>query len=1139
MADHEGTRRWRRLERANTESDALHLLRMSIIEIREAPGDGEARRRLRAIAAEHGLWEQLALLLSDEARAHVDRPAVAAVFFAELADVHDTLDQAPETIAALEALVELAPDVVAHHDRIAWLYRRAGAWTKAADAFEQVGLRAPDDRARGALLAAAQLNRDHGRLDRAAMLYRLIVARHASDLDAWEALDDVLVELGRWREVAEVRGERAAQADHGVEKAALLRSQARALEHAGDLPGAAQVVAAASDHAPGDVSGLVDHAEVLARAGQGPEAAAILRTRVADALERGASLDDVAALRLRLARVLEDSCGDRSGADAVLDELLAAAPEHLPALERITALAASDPDPRAHAAALLRYAAALPDGADRAAYVAVAGRRLREAGDLGGAARAFAQAAELATDDVQLQRELDEVRASTIVEQAAAAARAGDLGGAERRLREILASHRHHVEANLALADLLATTDRGDVAAAYLRDTLAMAPDDLAAAALARLVHRCAVMTAQQGDVDESHQLLHEAHRLDRGSLPIALALGEACFARRLWRQAALHLGALAEHPDAARHAAEIAAGLVHAAQAEVRALRPANAGKHYDAAVRLDPGCASAWHGLAQAAIERGDLVRAADCFEREATATVHGKDRLRLFTALGDLALDVLADPARAERCWSQVAELGHAPLLDKLLALQRARGATLERAETCERLVALQPDAHGRRELLVEAAQALLAGGAIVRASAIAEQLIGLHPRDPDTVGCASTIAIAAGDPKRAAMWLRRALSAWDASGDRGEPDPRRAELWRRLGDAERALGDEPAALQADQRADTALIALVETGQEPLDALAWARSLMRSDELERARAGFELAAAVGATLSVEDEHFLDTHPARIMASDEAYAAPLDDDDRRELVDDPADRPLRDVLELLVDIMALVCPSASAALLHAGLQDATRVPTASDAATAALYPQIARALGGPPTLLYTTAAAATDLTLLLAAPPVVVIGPRLASVRAGSRGGAHLASDAALRFQLGRIVELSRPPRLFAAALDAGGFALLVAGLRHGFGPPSGLAAAPDEVAEAERLRARLPVAVRQRMTERLATIAPDALDANGYIAACQRAADRAGLLVCGDVAVAIELAGGPAVAPHLVRLASTQRYLAARKKLRARGR
>jgi len=1055
MADDEGTRRWQRLQRAPTASDAIQHLRMSIIEIREDPSDQEARRRLRAIAAEQGLWDQLALLLADEARAQAHAPPVAAAFYEELADAYESLDQPLEAITAMEALVAIAPAVIAHHDRIAWLYRHAGAWSKAADAFEQVGARAADRRGDAALLAAAQLNRDHGRLDHAVALYRTIVGRRPVDTAAWRALDDVLSELGRWREVAEVRGERAARASSGFEKAALLRSQARALEQAGDLPGAASAVARASDHAPDVISGLVDHADVLARGGKGREAVGILRARIVEALDRDASSEDVAALRLRLAQVLEDSCDDRPAAIAVLDELLVASPAHLPALERITALAAADPDPRVHAAALLRYAAAITDAGERAAYVAAAGRRLLAAGDHRAAAQALEEAAALVPEDEPLRRELGDLRTSAIVDAATAEARAGDRAGAERRLRAILGAQRHHVEANLALADLLVTTERVDVAAEHLRETLATMPEDQPTASTARLVHRFAQVTAALGDADESHQLLHEAHRLDRGALAVTLALGESCFQRKLWRQAALHLAAAAEHPDASRHAAAVAAGLVHAALAEARALRPANAARHLEAAVRVDPSCAPAWHALAELASERGELVRAAECLEHEAIATSDPKDRLRLFDALGDMALDVLADPARAERCWLQVADAGHAHVLDKLLVVQRRRGAGVERADTCERLARLAADPGARKLHLLEAAEALLSGGAIGRAVALADDAMAAFPRDPDVVVCAVTIAHVAGDPKRAATWARRLMHAEDA-----------------------------------------------------------------------RAGLELACAIGAPLSDDDARVLEAQAPRRMASNEAYAASLDDDDRRDLVDDAADRPLRDVLALLGEVLSLVCPTASAALASAGVPDAVRVTASTEVVAAAMYPQVARALGGPPTLLYTAPSAAADLTLLFASPPVVIFGPGLAAVE----------PDVALRFALGRIVELSRPHRVFTAMPEEA-FARLVAGLRHGFGPPGGRAASGEVDAEAERLRDRLPVALRQRMTERLAPIAPGALDPRAYVAASRRAADRAGLLACGDVAVAIELAGGARMASHLVHLAASRRYLAVRKKLRAR--
>ncbi len=689
MAEDEGTRRWQRLEKPAV--DPIMAIRTAIAGVKRAPRDPEARRRLRALGAEQRLWEQLAVLLADEARA-ANEPAVAAAFYEELADVQESLDQPLEVIAAMERVVELERDNADHHDRLAWLYRRADAWIKAAEAYERVAELSPDERGRAALRAAGKLYRDHGKLDRAAAIYRAIVERRATDADAWRALDEILTELGRWREAARVRGERAARTKGGVEKAALLRSQARALEQAGEASAAAMLVAEAQDHAPDNVSGLVDYADVLARGGQPKEAADILATRIDDAVDRGASTDDVAALRLRLFDILDEQLRDRARASMVMADLLAAAPEYLPALERLAARAARDADPRAHAAALLRYAAAMPEPLSRGFAVLEAARRYRELGDHRAAVAAFEDAAELVDDDA-VRRELDDARTALVVAKAADESRGGDPTSAERRLRGILASQRHNVEANLALVDLLEAVGKLDAAAEQLREALGAAPDGTPGTRLAPLVHRFALVMAKLGDDDEAHQLLHEAHHLDRKSLPIQLALGESCFARKIWRQAALHLGALADHPDAVRHASAVAAGLVHAAQAEIRALRPQNAHKHYEAAAKLDAGCAPAWHALGEAAMERGEVAQAVDHLEREAKATTEPRDRLRLFDALGDLAADVLGDAERAARCWAQIVDLADAAVLEKLLAAQRKLGAA--RGATAERLAQLVAD------------------------------------------------------------------------------------------------------------------------------------------------------------------------------------------------------------------------------------------------------------------------------------------------------------------------------------------------------------------------------------------------------------------------------------------------------------
>jgi len=1109
VAEDERTRRWQKIPpppiaKGARDGDPLHALRGAIAAIRSAPHDEELRRRLRALAADQGTWDALTLLLADEARANVEKPEVAAAFYEELADVHENLDQPLETIAAMEGLVALVPSSVEHHDRLAWLYRRAGATVKAAETFEHVAMLARDERARAALRAAGKLYREAGKLEQAVAVFRQIVMRKASDTEAFRALEEVLTELKRWKEVADVRGILAERLT-GVDKAVMLRAQARAFEQAGDIGTAADLVATAAQHAPDDISGLVDYASVLAREGRPGQAADVLSARIQESVADGAPAGNIAALRIRLVDTLE-AAGEAAAADAALEKLLTATPEYTPARERLVEQA----------------------------------RRKRASGDLRGATKTFERARDLAPHD-----------------EAFAASFTQDLTEARAALG---------LESHLETANTFASAGQVQKAIDHLRGALHDAPEDTPPEQLARLVHRVALYTRDLGDLDEAHQLLHEAHHLSRRDLQITLSLGESCFTRKLWRETAIHLGSLADHPDALANATAVAAGLVKAGQAEVRALKPANAPKHYEAAVRIDPNCAPAWHALAELA--GNNIVRKADCLEHEAASTTDPASRVRLYDALGDLFLTSLDDATRAEKCWTAIAHEGNTSVLDKLLALQRKRGATRERGETCERLAALS-DAKRAKELTEEAADAFAAAGDTARARSVADYLISKHPLDADTVFCASTIA--RDDAEAVATWLRRALGAWDAANDRGAGDARRAELWRRLGDAERGRHQERPALEAYQRAvttapesDAALAArrglidlaatmgrrantsrleLVEAEQNPDDILTSARELAatakaKPELITDARSLFELARAMGTVLRGEDEQFLDQNPPRAMASDEAYAASLDDVERRALTDDGTDGPLAELLALVGESMQLFAPDAKGALDAVALSDARRPAATSDVAAVVTFPQIAKALGGPATMLYTHAGRSVgDVTLLLAAPPVVVLGPRLAAVRAQSRSDVEQDVDTELRYRLGRIVELARPHRLLAAGVERAVFIRFVAALVRAFGKQTGAEVTREVARESERLRDALPVAARRKITEWLAGIAPDALDAYAYLAACERAADRSGLVACGHPGYAIHLAGGPERAKHLVELAASQRYLASQRKLRRR--
>ena len=80
-----------------------------------------------------------------------------------------------------------------------------------------------------------------------------------------------------------------------------------------------------------------------------------------------------------------------------------------------------------------------------------------------------------------------------------------------------------------------------------------------------------------------------------------------------------------------------------------------------------------------------------------------------------------------------------------------------------------------------------------------------------------------------------------------------------------------------------------------------------------------------------------------------------------------------------------------------------------------------------------------------------------------------------------------------------------------------------------EAEGARLSLPITLT--LERLIAARKGQNLELARYLAACRRAADRLGLIVSGEVDLAVRLAGGAAQARHLVELSLAEGYLAAR--------
>ena len=164
------------------------------------------------------------------------------------------------------------------------------------------------------------------------------------------------------------------------------------------------------------------------------------------------------------------------------------------------------------------------------------------------------------------------------------------------------------------------------------------------------------------------------------GQLLTKLSLGENRFRAGKWREAALHLAGLADHPDAAIYPDEVADALAHGAQSEIKLRRPERAIALYEAALRLRNGHGPSLRALADLALERGEKPQAAIYLRRMAEASSDRAPSARIARAAGRPILRARGLDPGAERV-RRVAE-------DRRHAVGGPRSAAGEGAEAAAR-------------------------------------------------------------------------------------------------------------------------------------------------------------------------------------------------------------------------------------------------------------------------------------------------------------------------------------------------------------------------------------------------------------------------------------------------------------------
>ncbi len=1148
------------LRRPHDAIDALEKLRLL------APGDISILQQVADLYAAVGRWSKVIETLTrineiaegtDEARAALH--SIARIYVSEL--------ELPDR--ALEALVLITttwPD-----DTEAWatldaLYQSQSRWSELADVLRRRAALSRDPAERSQLLARrAAVLMDHlDSPEEAAATLKHARTVSPEDPALADAMVAALTKAGRPREAA-----------------AILENRITEL--------AAELAQAEKDAPPDPAKAAKTVRPAAARPGAKAQAP------VPPPAPKGPSRGDLAVLYIRLAQ-LRNAEEDKDGARQAIEQALALVPEHPTALAVLAELSNADEDPRAFADAKLREAESVADPDVKIAALMAAGEVLQtRVGDLAAAQQAFERVLALRpyhaeatwalaglsekTGDPSMAQHIlekkleDEAltppeKARILTQLAALSRSAGVDPAAERRLLEALGTVPDHIPAIVALADFYADAERWNDLEAFLREildgtTLTNAPGAL----VADLHRRLATAQEKLGRDEDAYTTLTTADRMHRGHLLIKLALGENRYKARRWRESALHLSPLATHEDASKYPSEVAQGLYHAALAEIRSLRPEKAPALYERALELKPNFGPALHALAEIASEQRDHIRAADLLTRQATGTEDPAERLKLFEALGDMAIGMLNDEERASACYSaavasaQPLEAKHVPLLEKLLDLQNKSGDLAGSARTAELMAAFGATAADRAARHLRAAYDYLAVGDKVRARAAADRAVEMDPYDVDAVDLASQIAIEQADVEAAAAMLTRLLTAKDDRVTATQAGLR-AMLSYRLGWARAQRGDTRQAIPALEnavklapdsdgatQARRTLVELAKQSDDPsrrdavaghlaaithttgalADLVAWGDEMRRQSKVDAARATLELAVVCGHPPDVHQKSFLQINKPYQMRDDEPYKAVLEDHSL--LVSE--DHPLAPIASTLAEAAALMWPDLDEALARQGVGGAKRMPPTSKAPAVGMFPRLTTALGTGAIMLY-FADTTQDVTVVAAATPVIVLGRRLASEATPT------PLDEA-RALLARAVELTRPEHLAFAGLPPRDGTRLLTSIVRLFGPPAlreAVSAFVDEDMQRghdEFVKGALPVKLRTRLEQLLAGMPASALDNARYLTVCERNADRAALLLGGDPrAIVAGVRARNDSFEHLIRGVGHPEWLATRQKL-----
>jgi tetratricopeptide (TPR) repeat protein len=1162
------------------QTDLAEELYRAILRLRS--DDPLAIKRVEEICRDQQRWEDLANILEQRTASPTEllpNGPERRIHLRELATLYEErLERPYEAIDTLERLLrESSSDEeqgsadplpveenISAHEALARLYSRVGLWAKVVESLQsRADLIGDKAKARALRLeVAAVYERELALPDRAVEAYEAVLAEIPDDAQALEALDRLHEANGRFDDLQEILQRRAAMAK-GAERIEIVRRRVKILQDRLNNPEAA--AGALRDLGPEAIADddlLAVLLRNLRRAGLAHEASRALTQRIE--LERarkggaGVNMARITELNLELSLLKLDDLNDPVAARKEVEAALQASPDNPAALGALARLHLKANDFAAYASVRLREAKALAGKPEAVEALLDAGRvyreqlsdpakardafeaALREDPDNGEALHALAAvlAAESNWDEArrvltrQIEVTTDSNARAAVLSDLARVAWEGfnDAPEAQRLLDEALTLVPDHLPAILEIADIYYKEGQWEQAEKRLTEAVRRLRNQPQQAA--KLFQRLAEVHEKTGKLDEAYRQLLEADKMGPGQLLTKLSLGENRFRAGRWREAAMHLGALADHPDAATYPDEVSDALAHAAQAEIKLRHPERAIELYEAALGLRGGHRASLRALADLALERGEREKGSSYLRRLADESSDRAERAQTLEQLGDLYVE-LDDESQALKAYSDAHKTSTAPseeqvaLLEKTLKLQRSGGDSDGAAQTSALLIDLVKDPTERAERRRDAALLLAEQGEVKEASALLDQALIENPHDEAALSALCDLADQLPPSFGLGEKLARALAELPEPADQPAARTRRARLWQRRGEIVRARDPKTAiaafeqvvALTPDQLpAREALAALygddaaheaaaIENHKQLLGADITRSSSLRAlgaiyarrGLYDRARCCHEVLALLG-TATPAELAFLEANPPPEMKPDDPYSATLDDKDREQHL---AHGEAMLMSEIFSCLWAGAPGLIGQRLEDFGVSARDKVSPMADLDLGKIYGQVAKALGNKKTALYVRAEGAPDdVEIVVQAPPALIVGPALAG---------DDATPAAIRFQIARGIELTRPEYILAAGVRPKQFTALFASVLKAFHPRHAKrrATTGDTAAEqAAKLKKNVPYKVSKQLVELFQGLGNTSWSSLRWRSVVHQIGNRTGLVLCGDLATAARI-------------------------------